>query len=63
MFSGGHTINAHWLFSLIVSDTGKSSSQGHQCTIGSKINDTPKGGRLSEKLQLTAALCNEIWLQ
>ena len=26
----------------------------------SKINVTPKGVRLSEKLQLTAALCNEI---
>ena len=25
----------------------------------SKINHTPKGVRLSEKLQLTAALCNE----
>ena len=29
-------------------------------TIASKINVTPKGVRLSEKLQLTAALCNEI---
>ena len=28
--------------------------------IASKINATPKGVRLSEKLQLTAALCNEI---
>ena len=26
----------------------------------SKINDTPK---VSEKLQLTAAICNEIWPQ
>ena len=25
-----------------------------------KINVTPKGVRLSEKLQITAALCNEI---
>ena len=32
-------------------------------TIAGKINVTPKGVRLSEKLQLTAALCNEIWLQ
>ena len=31
-----------------------------KCTIASKINVTPKGVRLSEKLQLTAALCNEI---
>ena len=30
------------------------------CAIASKINVTPKGVRLSEKLQLTAALCNEI---
>ena len=30
------------------------------CTIESKINVTPKGARCSEKLQLTAALCNEI---
>ena len=29
-------------------------------TIASKITVTPKGVRLSEKLQLTAALCNEI---
>ena len=29
-------------------------------TIASKINVTPKGVRLSEKLQLTAALCIEI---
>ena len=29
-------------------------------TIASKINVTPKGVRLSQKLQLTAALCNEI---
>ena len=29
-------------------------------SIASKINGTPKGARLSEKLQLTAALCNEI---
>ena len=28
--------------------------------LASKINVTPKGIRLSEKLQLTAALCNEI---
>ena len=32
-------------------------------TIASKINVTPKGVRLSEKLQLTAALCDEIWPQ
>ena len=32
-------------------------------TIASKINVTTKGVRLSEKLQLTAALCNEIWPQ
>ena len=30
------------------------------CTIAGKINGTPKGVRLSEKLQLTAALCSEI---
>ena len=30
------------------------------CTIASKINVTPKCARLSEKLELTAALCNEI---
>ena len=30
-----------------------------KCTITSKINVTPEGVRLSEKLQLTAALCNE----
>ena len=30
------------------------------CTIASEINVTPKGVRLSEKLQLTAALCDEI---
>ena len=35
----------------------------HHCTIASKINGTPKSVRLSEKLQLTAALCNEIWPQ
>ena len=29
-------------------------------TIASKINVTPKGVRLSEKLQSTAALCIEI---
>ena len=28
--------------------------------LASKINGTPKGVRLSKKLQLTAALCNEI---
>ena len=33
------------------------------CTIASKKNVTTKGIRLSEKLQLTAALCNEIWPQ
>ena len=32
-------------------------------TITSKINATPKGVRLSENLQLTTALCNEIWPQ
>ena len=32
-------------------------------TTASKINVTPKGVRLSEKLLLNAALCNEIWLQ
>ena len=31
-----------------------------QCTIASKICVTPNVVRLSEKLQLTAALCNEI---
>ena len=30
------------------------------CAIASKINGTPKGARLSEKLQLTAALSDEI---
>ena len=30
------------------------------CTIASKINITSKGVRSSEKLELTAALCNEI---
>ena len=30
------------------------------CTIARKINATPKDVRLSEKLQLTEALCNEI---
>ena len=34
-----------------------------ECTIASKINVTPEGVRLSVKLQLTAALCNEIWPQ
>ena len=29
-------------------------------TIASKINATAKGVRLSEKLQLTAVLCNEF---
>ena len=34
---------------------------GHQQgTIASKINVTPKGVRLSEKLQLIAALCDKI---
>ena len=33
------------------------------CNIGSKINVTLKGVILSEKLQLTAALCDEIWPQ
>ena len=28
-----------------------------------RINATPMGVRLSAKLQLTAALCNEIWPQ
>ena len=32
-------------------------------TIADIINVTSKGVRLSEKLQLTAALCNEIWPQ
>ena len=32
-------------------------------TIASKINVTLYGLRLSEKLQLIATLCNEIWLQ
>ena len=31
--------------------------------IASKINNTPNSVRLSEKLQLTAALYNEIWPQ
>ena len=31
--------------------------------IASKINATPEGVRLSEKLKLTAALCNENWPQ
>ena len=31
--------------------------------ITSKIKVTPKSVRLSEKLQLTAALCNEFWQQ
>ena len=31
-----------------------------RCIVASKINVTPKGVRLSEKGQLTAALCNEI---
>ena len=30
------------------------------CIVTSKINDTPKDVRFSEKLQITAALCNEI---
>ena len=34
-----------------------------QYIIASKINGTPKGVRLLEKLQVTAALCNEIWPQ
>ena len=29
----------------------------------SKVHVTPKGVRLSGKLQLIAALCNEIWPQ
>ena len=33
------------------------------CNIASKINVTTKGVRLTEKLQLTATLCNEIWPQ
>ena len=33
------------------------------CTIASKINGTSIDVRLSEKLQLTAALCNETWPQ
>ena len=32
-------------------------------TVTSKIIVTPKGATLSEKLQLIAALCNEIWPQ
>ena len=36
------------------------SYSNNRCTIASKINVTPKGVKLSEKLQLTAALCNEI---
>ena len=32
----------------------------YSVTIASKINVTPNGARLSEKLQLTAALCNKI---
>ena len=40
-----------------------SLQQKLECTIASKTNGTPKGVRLSEKLQLTAALCNEIWPQ
>ena len=31
-----------------------------KCIIVSKINVTPIGVILSEKLQLTAAICNEI---
>ena len=31
-------------------------------TFASKVNVTPKVVKFSEKLQLTAALCNEIWL-
>ena len=30
----------------------------NRSTIGSKINVTPKGFRMSEKLELAAALCN-----
>ena len=37
------------------------AQQSTDRTIASKINATPKGVRLSEKLQFTAALCNEIW--
>ena len=33
---------------------------GRSSTIASKVKVTPKGVRLSEKLQLIAALCNEI---
>ena len=32
-------------------------------TIDSKINVTPKGPKIARKMQLTAALCNEIWPQ
>ena len=32
-----------------------------RCTISSKINDTPKGVRLSEKLMLTVVFCNGIF--
>ena len=35
----------------------------HVCTIASKMNVTPKGVILSEKLQLTATLWNEMWPQ
>ena len=33
------------------------------CTIASKINDTRKDVKFSDKMQLTAALCKEIWPQ
>ena len=39
---------------------GTKTSGYQNRTIASKINVTPKGVRLSEKLLLFAALCNEI---
>ena len=52
-------INRHWLQSSIpLSKEDNYSTEIIRGTIASKINGTPKGVRLSEKWQLTAAFCN-----
>ena len=62
-----HKKNLHKVlyYNFLISFVQKNIKQDFEvlCTIASNINSTPIAIGMSEKLQLIAAFCNEIWPQ